>query len=173
MVRSYCVWTLGNIFVGSYVGIVLAISYNQWDMTCITKEMNWLFVYFFVHVLHIARKVALACFWAKGSDPSILQIKLDLFCTVFLFLPEIGWYIYGNMIVYNNSYIQECKDGNNPIKDMVKVDTGTLRWLMLAILIYGYFYMLIALGICIFFPIVFCLVRKKSDDEMLEPFEDA
>ena len=83
-------------------------------------------------------------------------------------MPEIGWYIYGNTIVYNSNFLEECKDGHGPTHDIIDINTGTLRYMMLLLIIYGYFYMLIALGVLIFFPTVLCLIKSKTDDEILE-----
>ena len=52
------------------------------------------------------------------------------------------------------------------MKDLIHLDRGALRWTMLAIIIYGYFLMLILLGMCIFLPIIFCVIAMKSQEEM-------
>ena len=38
---------------------------------------------------------------------------------------------------------------------------------MLALIIYGYVYMFIAVAIIVIFPIILCVLRAKSDDEIL------
>ena len=43
---------------------------------------------------------------------------------------------------------------------------------MLAIIIYGYFLMLIVLGMCIFLPLIFCVLVMKSSDEMKDELEE-
>lgn len=43
---------------------------------------------------------------------------------------------------------------------------------MLAIIIYGYFLMLLVLGMCIFLPIIFCVLAMKSNDEMNDSVEE-
>ena len=52
------------------------------------------------------------------------------------------------------------------MSDLIHLDRGALRWTMLAIIIYGYFLMLILLGMCIFLPIIFCVIAMKSQEEM-------
>ena len=59
--------------------------------------------------------------------------------------------------------MQECDDGH-PLLDMVRFNTGTFRKMMLILIIYGYVYMLIALGIIVIFPIALCVLKAKSDD---------
>ena len=51
---------------------------------------------------------------------------------------------------------------------MVWFDTGTLRIMMLILIIYGYFYMLVALGIIILFPCVLLIIKSKSEEEIIE-----
>ena len=52
------------------------------------------------------------------------------------------------------------------MSDLIHLDRGALRWTMLAIIIYGYFLMLILLGMCILLPIIFCVIAMKSQEEM-------
>ena len=55
---------------------------------------------------------------------------------------------------------------------MIHLDRGALRWTMLAIIIYGYFLMLMVLGMCIFLPLIFCVLAMKSNDELNDPVEE-
>ena len=43
---------------------------------------------------------------------------------------------------------------------------------MLAIIIYGYFLMLMVLGMCIFLPLIFCVLALKSNDELNDSIEE-
>ena len=157
--KSYLFWSLGNLFIGGYIAIVIFFTIGQWEMECVNDELRWLTVYLILHVLHFFRKLLLAYYWGTASDPSLCQIKINLLCVVFLFIPEISWYIYGNTIVYNSNFLQECAD-HKIVSDMWDFDTGTLRKMMLALIFYGYFYMLIALIIMIMVPGILCWLKK-------------
>ena len=39
--------------------------------------------------------------WSKAEDPSYLQAKIDFWFILFVVIPEIAFYIYGNCIVYD------------------------------------------------------------------------
>ena len=88
-----------------------------------------------------------------------------------LYIPEISWYIYGDTIVYNADFLQECGD-NHYVSDMWNFSTGTLRKMMLALIFYGYFYMLIALVIIIMIPVAICMLKSQSDAEIMNTTND-
>ena len=157
--KSYLFWSLGNLFVGAYIAIVIFFTLGRWDKDCVNDELRWLTVYLVLHVVHFFRKLLLAYYWWTASDPSLCQIKINLICVLFLFIPEISWYIYGNTIVYNSNFLEECAD-HKIVSDMWDFDTGTLRKMMLALIFYGYFYMLIALIIMIMVPGLICWLKK-------------
>ena len=125
-------------------------------------ELRWLTVYLIMHIAHFIRKIILACFWRKARDPSLYQIKTDLICVLILYIPEISWYIYGDTIVYNENFLQECAD-DTIISDMWNFNTGTLRTMMLVLIFYGYFYMFIAVAIIIIVPGLICYLKMQTD----------
>lgn len=103
--RSYLFWSLGNLLVGVYIGVVIFFTVGRWDMDCVRDELRWLSVYLVLHLAHFLRKLLLAYYWAKSEDPSLCQIKVNLLCVLLLFIPEISWYIYGNTIVYDDNFL--------------------------------------------------------------------
>ena len=88
-----------------------------------------------------------------------------------MFIPEISWYIYGNTIVYNSNFLLECAD-HKLVSDMWNFDTGTLRKMMLALIFYGYLYMLIALVIMIMVPVLICALKSQTDDQIMDEVND-
>ena len=78
----------------------------------------------------------------------------------FVFLPEIGWYIYGNTFIYNEEE-KECRQEHPEVK--------TLWRLSLVLIIYGYVLMFLLLLIICFATGAFCLYRSWSN---LEPNEE-
>jgi len=73
-------------------------------------------------------------------------MKFDIFFVVFVILPEIGMFIWGNTFIYAEE-MDKCRS-SDVHTDRTHVDR--LWWLAFVILIYGYFYMLIAYCICMF-----------------------
>ena len=156
---------------GAYIAIVIVFTVGRWDMDCVDDELRWLSVYLILHIVHFIRKLLLAYYWGTASDPSLCQIKINLLCIPFLFIPEISWYIYGNTIVYNSNFLLECAD-HKLVSDMWKFDTGTLRKMMLALIFYGYLYMLIALVIMIMVPVLICALKSQTDDQIMDEVND-
>ena len=73
MMISYLLWSLSNMAAAAYIFLLLALTYHKFDdMKCEVVEMRWLAVYWLIHALHVVRRIVLACFWAKGTDPSRL-----------------------------------------------------------------------------------------------------
>lgn len=98
------------------------------------------------------RKIALIVFWGRLKDPGVAQAKLDFVFMLIVVIPEIGFYIYGNIVFYGTSRDQ-CKDDPS---------AAPLWRCCLVILIYGYFYMLYIFGIILFFSAVLCLYKAWS-----------
>jgi len=91
-------------------------------------------------------------FWVKAKDPTLAQTKVDVIFFIFVLIPEIGWYIYGNTFIYSSQVIA-CKQ-TNPYDSL---------WICcLLVIIYGYFMMLLFFGVIVVGLGVFCLYRAWS-----------
>ena len=60
-------------------------------------------------------------FWKKAVDPSIAQIKIEIFYGIWIFLIEAAWIIYGNTFIYSEQ-IKDCDESFNIT--FTKVATG-------------------------------------------------
>ena len=172
-VKSYLFWSLGNIFIGAYISVLIYFTLGKYEMNCVHEEIRWLSVYLILHMAHLLRKIVLAYFWGTASDPSLCQIKINLLCVLILYIPEISWYIYGDTIVYNQNFLEECGAGQEFISDLWDFDTGTLRKMMLVLIFYGYFYMLIAIAIIIIVPALICWLKQQTDAEIMDCNNDS
>lgn len=72
--------------------------------------------------------------WKKAKDPSEMQIKIELFYGVWIFLLEACWLIYGNTFIYTEE-IKVCHDHNS----LFGWDVSSERLTTLVLIIYGYF----------------------------------
>ena len=90
------------------------------------------------------------------------QVQLDLVFMCLVFLPEIGWYIYGNLFIYTDS-ITECKEQHSSV-----MATHALWISTLVLIIYGYLYMILLVGIVTFAILIYCLHKAWSVDQTIE-----
>ncbi len=101
--RSYLNWGAINLCIAAYLLGFISYYWNNWewtDNTCIADLSWWVIIYLLIHLLHIARKVAIIIIWKKAQDPTIATVKVDLVAIPCLVIPEVIWYIYGNTIIY-------------------------------------------------------------------------
>ena len=82
------------------------------------------------------RNFILIAIWRRAKEPAIMQIKLELFYGMWVFIAEAAWLIYGNTFIYT-SQIKDC-DANFNQTIGGSVDADTLRATCLALIIYGY-----------------------------------
>ena len=89
--REFICWALLNLVVSGYIMALIAIFWYSWTIQCIRILSIWLCGYLLIHIAHLVRRVILACFWLKSTDPTMHQVQLDLAFLLLVFLPEIGW----------------------------------------------------------------------------------
>lgn len=84
--------------------------------------------------------------WRRAKEPSYAQMKFDIFFILFVILPEIGMFIWGNTFIYTDE-MDACRSSDIRTN---RTHIDRLWWLTLSILVYGYIYMLCAYCICMF-----------------------
>jgi cbb3-type cytochrome oxidase subunit 3 len=109
----------------------------------------------------VLRKLVLIYVWKKHKDPGIVQAKIDFWFILFVVIPELGFYIYGNCIIYKPTQ-EQCRN-TEPF--------DSLWYCSLIVIIYGYFYMLLALLFILFYCFVFLLYRAWSNEQVQEEQE--
>ena len=100
----------------------------------------------------------MSCFWKYGGDPKQLEIKLNMYYLITFFIPETCWYIYGSVLIYDET-LDPCKNEELPIV--------ALYYSAFTIVVGTYIYFIYLLGICVLFLGAFMTFRdyKKGDDE--------
>ena len=53
------------------------------------------------------RNFILIAIWRRAKEPALMQIKLELFFGMWVFVAEAGWLIYGNTFIYTDK-IKNC-----------------------------------------------------------------
>ena len=114
-IYSLLAWGIINLILAIYIGFLIAKYWSHWSHACIGQLSFWLVGYLVIHVAHLIRKVILIFFWWKGKDPTILEVQLNLYFMCFVFIPEIGWYIYGNTFIYDNEEA-ECREDHPEVE---------------------------------------------------------
>ncbi len=108
----------------------------------------------YIYGFQVLRKLLLIYIWKKSKDPGIVQAKIDFWFILFVVIPELGFYIYGNCIIYKPA-TEQCKD-TEPYDSLWNCS--------LVVIVYGYFYMLLALLFILFYCAVFVLYRAWSTE---------
>ena len=93
-----------------------------------------------------------------------MQIKLELFYGMCVFIVEAGWIIYGNTFIYT-AELAECRKE--------KPDEKRLWMLSLVLIIQGYIVMLIVLGVILFASGAYFMYKSWSAEEGDEGEEEA
>ena len=102
------------------------------------------------------------CIWCRGKDPKELEVQLNLFYVVSLFLPELAWYIYGSIFIYSPN-MDPCRHhGETRIKAL---------WITaIALIVHSYVYFVILLFVAIFFCCAYKLYKDWSKlEEEIKP----
>lgn len=107
--------------------------------------------------MHIIRKIIIIHIWRVAKDPTIASTKVDLIAIPFIILPEIGWFIYGNMIVFRITEMTVCISKG--------FDYAVFFWSVVGLNIYGWFYMVGCLLAVLAALAVFCYFKMNSFDD--------
>ena len=146
-------WAIVNTSLCSYILAMVIIFWDQsaWERKpCVKKLDVWLIVYLCLQALHMIRTCFVMLAWWKAKDPSVIQLKIELFFGVWVFLMEAGWIIYGNSFIYTDEMVN-CEMGSR-----YRVFTAQIeRTTVLILVIYGYFLLAAIAGVLIFFVIFF------------------
>lgn len=137
--------------------IIIFIYWNDWELgakSCVSHLSVFIIIFAYVQFFHVLRKTVLIYVWKRQDDPGILQSKIDFWFIIAVVIPELALYIYGNVILFKPS--QEFCRNDSILQSLWRC--------CLTILIYGYLYMLCALGFILFFCGVFFLYRAWSTD---------
>ena len=56
----------------------------------------------YIQFFESVRKVVLIYVWKTNPEPGVLQSKIDFFFTLFVVIPELSLFIYGNVMIAND-----------------------------------------------------------------------
>ena len=146
----YLMWGCINLCVCLYVIALLAIFAEREPRRnkhpCVKQMNQWLYGYLALGLLHTIRTVLILHAWHKKPDPSLSQLKIEVYYGAWVFLLETGWLIYGNTFIYEDE-IRNCH--RDPIL-FSGLTTEDEYYTVLALVIYGYI-----LFAAMFFTILF------------------
>jgi hypothetical protein len=152
--KSYALWGLINIFIAGYLLYYIIWFWNDWEFTspdtdCVADLSWWIWVYEFFHLAHIIRKSIVIIIWKVARDPTIACTKVDLISIPLIVLPELCWYVYGNIYVWDRPLMTSCR-----------LNHEFFYYTVLALIFYGYVFMFMflvvlfaALAVCCYFRI--------------------
>lgn len=99
---GFLTWGFLNLALWSYIMIITFTFWNDWFLErCISRLSIFIIGCAYIQGFHTLRKIVLIVVWSKADDPSYLQAKIDFWFILFVVIPEIAFYIYGNCIVYD------------------------------------------------------------------------
>ena len=101
-VRNMFLWGFINASLCGYITFMLVIFWRSWRVDCVKKLNIWLLGYLIIQGAHLLRTIILIHIWRTAKDPSVAQIKVELFYGAWIFLAEAGWLIYGNTFIYED-----------------------------------------------------------------------
>ena len=149
--RWYYGWLTVNIVLCVYLTLLNIAFWQFWTVQCIRQLSVWLLVYNVLQGLQIVRTSACLAIWDHAEDPSLSQIKLEVFYGIWVFLAEAVWLIYGNTFIYD-SEIANCDSYVNALFKKTTTSVTTLRNTAMVLIIYGYF-LLIGIVVAVFFAV--------------------
>ena len=154
-IRSFLIWNTINVIVLTYLSYLIA-TYGDRSDHCISELIFFLLGYLVIHVCHLLKRCILIGIWLKAKDPTYYEFLMNLTFFFFVFLPEVGWYIYGNTFLYSKQ-IKECRKASN--------EAWILWAFSLKIVIFGYIVIALALGTLIFLIGTYFVFRSWALDE--------
>ena len=155
----YLIWLAINVLLIAYIVILLGIFNGSWKLDCVHRLMVWLSVYNLIASLQLIRTFAIILVWHKAKDPAQVQLKIELFYGVWLFLAEASLIIYGNTFIYDEE-IKDCNEAFRFKWGNQDLDTNMLRATALVLIIYGYFLLLGMILIILFYIAAFMGYRS-------------
>jgi len=96
------IWGVINASLCAYIFFLLFTFWSSWAVDCVQQLNVWLLVYLVLQTAHLLRTVLLIFIWRTAKDPSVAQIKLEIFFGLWVFLAEAAWIIYGNTFIYED-----------------------------------------------------------------------
>ena len=94
-------------------------------------------------MLHLVKKAVMIYIWYMGKDPKELEIKMNSFYIISVFLPELACYAFGSIVIYSGD-MEPCRySGETRIK--------ILWFTSIVLVIHSYLYFIVLLLIVIFF----------------------
>lgn len=149
------IWSLIPLAMSTYILVVVFTFWNYWlALSCVKELSIFIIGMCYIYGFQVLRKLLLIYIWKKNKDPGIVQAKIDFWFIIFVVIPELALYIYGNCIIYKPA-TEQCKE-TKPYNSLWNCS--------LVVIIYGYFYMLLALCFILFYCAVFLLYRAWSND---------
>ena len=166
--KWYLAWLLVNTILCAYISVLLFLFWDakQWARDPCVRTLNlWLLVYLFLQGLHTLRTIGVMLVWHKAKDPSVQQLKIELFFGVWVFIAEASWIIYGNTFIYSDE-IENCQYQPN----WSILTTETERNTIMVLVIYGYFLLAgILFTVCFFIAFFFGYKQYiKADLETIQ-----
>ena len=115
------------------------------------------------------RTFTIMMIWHKAKDPSITQMKVEVFYGIWIFLMEAGWIIYGNTFIYDDEY-KNCELGSRFKLFTAQIERNTV----LVLIIYGYFLLAGIIFTLIFFCVFYFGYKSyiQKDLEIVGEIED-
>ena len=101
-----------------------------------------------------------SCFWAYGKDPTALQAQLDIVFLILVFIPEIGWYIYGNTFVYSLPCQVEMSLGSVSSAEFYMLWVSSLVFIVI-----GYLHMALFVVILVSYICAYCVYKRQLKKE--------
>lgn len=145
--KWYLILGIINLCISIYITILMYLFWgaNEWHIECVKTLNIWLLVYLILEGLHLIRSAIVIVIWLRARDPSLAQIKVELFYGVWIYAVEFGWLIYGNTFIYTDEF-EHCQHrfwGHS---------TGMEVKSVLVLVIYGYI-----LFAVVFFGLIFAI----------------
>mmetsp|Transcript_17226 Transcript_17226/g.21753 ORF Transcript_17226/g.21753 Transcript_17226/m.21753 type:complete len:110 (-) Transcript_17226:449-778(-) len=103
----------------------------------------------------MVRSISIIAIWHKAKDPTVQQLKVEIFFGAWVFLAEACWIIYGNSFIYDDEY-KNCKFPSR----YAAFTAQTERTTVMVLVIYGYL-LLAGITATIIFFIIFYFGYKS------------
>ena len=111
-VRSFIRWGILNVLLLLYILLVTFSFWSDWNLgtkDCVSHLSVFIIGCAYIQGFEIARKLLLIWIWKRLEDPGVAQARVDFFFMLFVVIPELGFYIYGNCTFYAPDDL--CRDG--------------------------------------------------------------
>ena len=150
-----------------YILVLLTAFWDFWTIECVRLLGFWMFIYLLDELVHIVLYSVAVYSWCRANDPPLIETRISVFGSFWLYLFGFAWVIYGSTFVFSEE-IDNC-DLESEFSFQGFSETVSIRDVRITVkvlIVLGYVMMLIALCITCASCALYALYRNWTAQDL-------